>query len=77
MPSLISVPWIAVVALAIPSVAKLVIIMVVLRNTKPSERPAILRALAGIVRPTVGMGRSRGIRDEDETAKSDNRPPNG
>ncbi|MEV0567125.1 hypothetical protein [Dactylosporangium sp. NPDC050588] len=52
MPSLLGIPWIAVV-IVIPSVVKLLMLIIVLRGTKPSERPAILRAFANILRPRI------------------------
>ncbi|MFL6141491.1 MAG: hypothetical protein ACJ72N_06430 [Labedaea sp.] len=44
-------PWIAVAA-AIPALVILVVSIVALRGTTPSERPAILRALADLFRAT-------------------------
>src|SRR5262249_44572392 len=44
--------WILVPVLAL--MARVVIVVVALRGSKPSERPAILRALADLLRPRLG-----------------------
>jgi hypothetical protein len=44
-------PWIAV-AVAIPALVMLVVAIIALRGTTPTERPAILRALADLFRAT-------------------------
>jgi hypothetical protein len=44
--------WILMPALALT--ARVIIVVVALRGSRPAERPAILRALADLLRPRLG-----------------------
>lgn len=43
--------WIALTLVALPAAGKVVIVWLALRNTAPSDRPPIIKALADLLRP--------------------------
>lgn len=53
MPITVVFPWFALVALGLVLLARLAMLMVALRGTRPRERPAILRALADLTTPRL------------------------
>ena len=61
-------PWIALIAIVVATVARIVIVMWALRGTKPDDRPKILRAVACLF-PVTSWTQSR-RKSEDENDPS-------
>ncbi len=58
-------PWVALIAITVAAVARVVIVMWALRGTKPDDRPKILRAVACLFPVTSWTQARRKPEDED------------